>query len=193
MVIGKVKFIFWILTILAIGFACGYLFSSKFCRVSINKRVQEISTLNQSLRKLFALRAFYNFENLQAQVFKIPNQETINAQMAMIRTNQEISNLIAKYYDRQAEHKINQWLDGKSSINEFTTLLSQLNPIWASSIAKINENLTSSQNVSTSIKEALSRKYWARAFELFEKSLDLELEFADELDRGITQQFPHKF
>jgi hypothetical protein len=191
MVIGKLKFIFWILIVLTIGFACGYLFSSKFCRVTIGRRVEKISTLNQSLRKLFALRAFYNFENLQAQALNTLNQEAIVANIS--RINREISKLVAAYYDRQAGNKINAWLDGQSNLEEFTTLLSQLNPTWASSIDGIKENLTSLKNLSTRIEEALSNQNWKLAFDLFEKKLNLELEFADELDRGITQQFRHKF
>lgn len=191
MIIGKLKFILWAVIIATIGFACGYLFSSKFCSVTIGKRVEKISTLNQSLRKLFALRAFYNFENLQAQAFETQNQEIISAHLTQI--NQEISKLIAAYYDRQAGNKIHQWLDGQSNLEEFTTLLSQLNPTWASSIGTIKENLSSSHDLATKIQDVLSNNNWKLAFDLFEKNLALELEFADEIDQGITQQFPHKF
>src|SRR5258708_5677648 len=121
MVLSKGKLIFWLLTIFTIGIACGYLFSSKFCSVTIGKRVEKISTLNQKLRKLFTLRAFYNFENAQSQALNTPNKNTNQAHLAKV--NQEISNLVAAYYDKQAGNKINQWLDGQSNLEEFSTLL----------------------------------------------------------------------
>jgi hypothetical protein len=191
MEIGKGKFIFWLLTTLAIGLACGYLFSSKFCRVTIGRRVEKISTLNQSLRNLFALRAFYNFEYLQAQVFKTPNQETISTRLNKV--NEEISNLVGAYYDRKAVNKLHTLLNEQSRIEEFSTLLAQLNPTWALSIEHIKENLATSEVLSAKIQEALSNKNWEQALNLFEKNVSIAMEFADELDRGITQQFPHKF
>ncbi len=188
MVISKSTFIFWLLAILAIGIACGYLFSSKFCSVTIGKRVEKISTLNQSLRKLFALRAFYRFGYDHAQS---ADQENISARVATI--NDEISTLIAAYYDKQAGATINEWLNGKISLEKFTSVLSQLNPAWATSISTIKDTLAKSQEMRTKTQEALSHNDWQRAFDLFEQNLNRELEFADELDKGIMQQFPHKF
>ena len=191
MVIGKGKFIFWLLAILTIGLACGYLFSSKFCSVTIGRRVEKISTLNQKLRNLFALRTFYNFEYAQSKSLKTPNQEITQANLDTI--NGQIGNLISAYYDKQAGNKLDALLNEQSGSEEFSSFLAQLNPAWASSSNYIKENLASSQSNSAKIQEALLNKNWNQVYNLFEKNLSLAMEFADEIDKGITEQFPHKF
>ena len=191
MVLSRSKLLFWLLTILAIGLACGYLFSSKFCSISIGKRVEKISTLNQKLRNLFALRTFYNFESAQSKELKIKNEESTRAHL--LKINEEISNLVAAYYDKQSGQKIVQGLEQHISSEEFATVLAQLNSTWAFCVTDIKNNLVSSQDTLAQIQEALSNNNWERAFNLFEKNLALAMEFADELDKGINHQFPHKF
>lgn len=191
MVLSRSSLFFWLLASLTIGLACGYLFSSKFCSITIGKRVEKISTLNQSLRKLFSLRTFYNFENSQMQDASNYNQDFIKTHLA--QANQQIGALIGAYYDTQATRKISKFLEEESNPEQFATFLSELNPVWSSSIETIKENLTTSSELSTKIQESLTSKNSENALNLFEKKLDIELAFADELDKGIAQQFPHKF
>lgn len=190
MVLNKGKFVLALLIPLIISFACGYLFSSKFCSVTINKRVNKISTLNHMLRRLFALRTFYIFEYDQSQEHKIM-QDSIRKRLNI--ANQEISNLIAAYYDKQVNHTINQFLDNKINPEEFTIYLAQLNPTWAQTKDTIKQNLIDTLKNTSTIHEALSNNNWDKSLNLFENNFRLAMELSDVIDHGITEQFPHKF
>lgn len=190
MIPSKSNLILWLLVAVTLGLAGGYLFSSKFCSFSIGKRVEKISTLNQTLRKLFALRTFYQFESLRAQS-TTSDIQTIQERLSDI--NDQMSRFIGAYYDTRATNRLKELLDNPTDTQELATLLAQLNPAWASSISSIQENLAVSQENLAKIDGALANKNQALALNLFEKELNVAMDLADEIDKGITQQFPGKF
>ncbi len=191
MILSKNRVLFGFLTALALGFACGYLFSSRFCSISIGRRVEKISSLNQTLRNLFTLRTFYNAELVAAKNWN--NSDAQIAQNRLTNVNEQISNIIAQYYDRRAATQLLQGFEGEIDSQQFATLLAQLNPTWATSTQSIQENLNSEKELNAKLQNAFANKNRQQVFDLFEKDLTRAMEFADELDRGITQQFPHKF
>ena len=97
MISNKVLWL-WSLIAVGLGFAGGYLFSSKFCKVTIVKRVGQEIALNQNLRKLLAQHAFWIHEDIRSTFFKTPDQPAIEKQL--IKTQEELANTLGAYYDK---------------------------------------------------------------------------------------------
>lgn len=208
------KIIFSCLIACGLGAAGGYLFSSKFCKVTIVKRVAKEVALNQTLRQLFAEHAFWIHNQIRATFFNSPDQQAI--EQRLLKNQTEIANIFKAYYGQSSADEINKLISEntkliseivvttkedkpltditktwKKNSEGIATLLSQLNSSWQSSLIKagLDEQLSLiSQEV-----EALKKNNWPRAIEIFDKHLDFALQLADELDKGITTQFPEKF
>ena len=197
----------------ALGFACGYLFSSKFCSVSIGKRVEKISTLNQTLRRLLCNNVIWTHEYLKSTFFFIADKNAAAEKLS--KNNQEIGAIIKAYYGASAGQKVAEILDKQkpvfdkamaavkfhddakndlakiaSSLGEY---LKELNPDWGSASDFADSMIRKTGSAFIQIMQEWHNKNWEQSLTLFENNLDLSRASADELDRAITQQFPHKF
>jgi len=199
MIISKKTMALWLSTALSFGLIGGYIFSSKFCSVSIARRVEKISSLNQNMRRLFSLRNFYNFILLSQQ----NNMQKDVIKEQIMRINHEISMLVGNFYDAPAQQRINNLLTAQLDAqspeqrmdcdNQIAAFLAELNPSWATSKNFMRTNLTQTDQNISEIKESLRNKDTQKVFTLFERVLDDSLEFSDEISRGITAKLPNKF
>jgi len=208
------KIIFSCLIACGLGAAGGYLFSSKFCKVTIVKRVAKEVALNQTLRQLFAEQAFWIHNHIRATFFNSPDEQAIAKRI--LKNQEEIANIFKAYYGQSSADEIkklisentklisqiilstkenkpltdisNEW---KKNSDAISLLLSQLNPAWKQNIIKAG--LDGQLSLITQEIEALQKNNWPRAIEIFDKHLDFALQLADEIDNGITRQFPNKF
>jgi hypothetical protein len=208
--ISKKKFWLSALVIAILGFAGGYLYSTKFCRVSIDSRVERSLGLNQDLRKLFSLYVFNLYNMIQAAHFKQPNVATFESQ---VRSNyDQISALMGNYYGSFAKRELVAIFNERADIlhqmveaggarkfsdewtknsQRLTTLLAQLNPKWDSFIVRL---IFSSEISSvSSIMQAFASRKWDYSYSLFSSYLNYALQIADELDSGILQQKRNQF
>ena len=208
--ISKKKFWLSALVIAVLGFAGGYLYSTKFCRVSIDSRVERSLSLNQDLRKLFSLYVFNIYNAAQAAYFKQPNVSTFESQ---IKSNyDQISALMGSYYGSFAKRELAAIFNERADIlhqaiesgdprkfsgdweknsQKLTTLLAQLNPKWDSFI--VRQIFAGEISQISSIMQALESQRWDYAFSIFSSYLGYALQIADELDRGIFQQKRNQF
>lgn len=199
MILSKKTVALWLLITLSLGLIGGYIFSSKFCSMSIAKRVEKISSLNQNMRRLFALRTFYNF--LLMNSHNSAQKDALKEEI--MRINKQISIAIGDYYDVTAQQNINNLLNAQLDArspeqradcdNKIAALLAELNPLWAASNNFIRANFTQSDQNSTDIKEALKNNDTQNAVALFESMFNDSLELSDEITRGITGKFSNKF
>ncbi len=199
---------------LAIGCASGYLFSSKFCRATIINRTEKTLALNQTLRKVLSEHAFWIRNYLHAAFFNSPDQQAIEARLE--KNQEDLVSVLAAYYGQVPKSKLslylkeniilitravalaknnkplteinNQW---RKNAELIATLISGLNTAWSFSFIKTK--LTDQFLLIMQEIEAMQANNWKRALEIFDKNLDYTLQFADELDNGILQQFPNKF
>ena len=207
------KIFFSSLIALALGFACGYLFSSKFCSISIGKRVEKISTLNHTLRKLLCNNVIWTHEYLKSTFFFIADKDA--AEEKLSKNNQEIGAIIKAYYGTTAGQKVSEILDKQKPIlnkamaavkfhddakndlakiaSSLAEYLQELNPNWSNAPDFADSMITKTGSAFIQSMQEWHNKNWGQSLALFENNLDLSRASADELDRAITQQFPHKF
>lgn len=84
----------------------------------------------------------------------------------------------------------NEWHKNTEAI---ATLLAKLSPEWASSYDTLKAGLDQQLALVTQEIEALQKNNWPRAIEIFDTHLEFANQIADQLDKGITTQFPEKF
>jgi len=205
----------WSMIAVGLGFCGGYLFSSKFCKVSIVKRVNHEIALNQNLRKLLAQHAFWIHQDISSTFFKTPDQPAIEKQL--IKNQEGLANFLGTYYSKSAATEFaallnqntllinqlaaqeepakendlkNEW---RKNSEKIATLLSELNPEWARASDMLKLVLNELLSLIIKETEALQKDNWPRALEIFDQYFEYSLQIADELDRGITQQFSNKF
>jgi hypothetical protein len=204
------KIIFSCLIACGLGAAGGYLFSSNFCKVTIVKRVAKEIALNKTLRQLFTENAFWTHNYIRSIFFNLPDQIEIAEHLS--KNQEKLATIFKAYYGAAASEKFKQLSLVSSSLipplmnakkenlpasditdawkknsTEITALLSQLNPAWQGKTW-----ITRFDQLNQSI-EALQKNNWNREIELFNSHLEDALQRADELDAGITKQFPEKF
>ena len=199
---------------LALGCSTGYLFSSRFCKITIINRSQKQLALNQALRKLLCEHTFWIRNYLHAAFFNSPDQQAIETRLE--KNQEDLVTLLAAYYGSVAQSKLsmylkeniilitravalaknnkplteinNQW---RKNAEHIATYIAGLNPSWSSSFIKTK--LTDQFLLIMQEIEAMQGNNWKKALEIFDKNLDYTLQFADELDKGILEQFPNKF
>lgn len=213
MVLSREKLILWLLTILIIGLASGYLFSSKFCRVSINKRVDKIAALNQELRKLLVHHTVWTYHYLQSRYLNYEDQEATAQKLS--QNNEAIGLVFATYYGQSIQQKIVEMLnaqkknldkaleqlesgititvDFKNTARDLSDYLEQLK-ILPSDAQEFSQMFISTMGIHfIEIIKAWQSKNWQKAFAEYENNLEISRESADDLDRIITNEFPYKF
>lgn len=212
--ISKNKMIAYLLIASLLGITAGYLFSAKFCTVSISNRVENKLNLNQITRALFAKQVLLTFEYLRSLIFNI-SDTSISKEL---KTNKEaIVHLINSYYGKIPAEKLNILLDQKNSLlcsliaNKDPVLENKINTQWNRNTKELQEwfmqlNTTqpSDSMLTTSTvdlqntlllqaKKALQEKNWDLVWQLFEKQFENAMQLADEINHGIIKQFPGKF
>ena len=210
------KLILWILVALGLGAAGGYLYSSRFCNRSIQRRTEKKIALNQTLRELLAQHAFWVHNYIRATFFNSSDQQAVANRL--IKNEEEIANVLSVYYGKDAGTEFSALLEQNTKLigslvnannnpaqmNELKNswnknaealaiLLAKLNPEWAFSFDNLKAGMQEQLALIMQEIEALQKNNWPRAIEIFDKHLNFALQIADELDKGITKQFPNKF
>lgn len=202
----------WVFTAFAIGLALGYLFSSKFCKVTIRGRVEKEIALNQALRGLFAKNIFLITSTINAVYFNTPIHKTLIE--ALIGNQNEIIKVLRAYYGDRQTTKINKLLHENALLIPDLVNAKDLEKVqepqskWEKNIQEIaklfvqlnsNVDALNSSNLQKQISllrqtiEALQAHNWDEAMVIFEALFDQAMQFANELDKSITEQFPQKF
>jgi ferric iron reductase protein FhuF len=213
MVLSREKLVLWLLTVLIIGLALGYLFSSKFCKVSINKRVDKITELNQELRRLLVHHTVWTYHSLESDFLEYEDQQAAAEQLA--KNDTELASLFASYYGQSTKPELitllqtqknnldaarAQIVSGQSNTVSFKQTeqdlayyLQQLKvlPVDAQEFARLFISDLGTNFIE--IIKAWKSKNWQRAFSLYETNLEISRESADLLDRLISEEFPYKF
>lgn len=212
--ISRNKFIFWALIALLSGFSGGYLFSTKFCTVSINTRVEKKLALNQTLRDVLAKHLFFTHHYIKSLYFDLPDKEALIHQLENNR--HELTSIIDAYYSKTSSQTLDSLLAQKDSLlclliatnepeqlnkvveqfqknsNKISLFFAQSNPESAQNIIMI-ENLLNTSDWIVQTKKAFTDKNWTRVQILFENQFENTMQLADEINRGIIKQFPEKF
>lgn len=213
MVLSREKLTLWLLTILIIGLALGYLFSSKFCRVSIHKRVDRITELNQELRRLFVHRTVWTYHYLESRYLNLEDRNAAATQLEQADT--QLAQLFGDCYGQSTIAPLLEILqEQKSNLDEFFSQLQgggtptvdfkkteqRLESfLWQLKVLPIDGQELAHLMISTTgtnfleIIKAWIAKNWQRAFTLYEENLEISRESADLLDRLIKEEFPYKF
>ncbi len=195
-----------------LGFAAGYLFSSKFCKVTISKRVDKEIALNQALRTAFSQNAIFNHNAARAKLFNTPDQKDL--QNLVTQNQEEINTLLAAYYGTNSVAPIYELFTQRNNLIQ--TLLSDKNTSLTQSRDALKQNTQAISDAfalmnpdvsGLSLKSYLTQQnvlvqedalalqhgnYHASNLAL-RKQLDLAGSIADELNLAITQQFNARF
>lgn len=210
------KIIFSCLVACGLGAAGGYLFSSKFCKVTIVKRVAKEVVLNQTLRQLLAEHAFLIHNVVRSVFFNTPDQQAVSNRL--LKNQEDLNAVFATYYGQSSAQQLNQLVAQNTKLIEeiakatqenkqlheltnawkknsdaIATLLAQINPEWAIAHDTLKAGLDHQLSLITQEVDALQKNNWQRSIEIFKKHFDFAMQLADEIDKGITMQFPQKF
>lgn len=206
------KLVLFSLIAAGLGIAGGYLFSSKFCKVTINKRVDKEIALNQALRTLFIQNTIFNHNAARAKLFHTPDQKEL--QNLVMQNQEEINTLLAAYYGNNSMAPIHELLtqrndliqtllsDKNSSLTQWRDALKQNTQAIADAFALINPDVSDlslkpylTQQEALVQEDALGLQhgnYQASNVALL-KQLDIAGSVADELNLAITKQFRARF
>jgi hypothetical protein len=207
--IGNKKIWLWSAIAFALGSAGGYLYSSRFCKVSLGSRVEKSMALNQILRKTFTHHEFLTSALIKSLIFNTPDQDAITNQLQ--QNDDELISILSAYFDKKFTSSFHEILQQSyslikqavssqnnqlpSELNKLITDLSQtistINSSWSSD--QITKFLTNYSNNLAQEIQALKNKNWVQAQKLFIYRLNDALQIADLFDQTIMQQFPEKF
>lgn len=213
--INRDKLIAGSIVFLVIGGACGYLFSAKFCRITVVQRAEKTIALNQLLRKTLSEHSFWIRNYLHASFFNSPDKQAIETRLE--KNVKDLVTIFSTYYNhgrqdalllqlkenilliskaaqlaknrRPLTEVINQW---KKNAERIASLISSLNNAeWPFSFIKTK--LTDQILLIAQELEAMQENNWKKALDLFDINLEYILQFADIIDKGIRAEFPQKF
>lgn len=206
------KIILFSLIAAGLGFAGGYLFSSKFCTVSIAQRVDKKIALNQALRTAFMQNTIFNHFAARAKLFNTPDQQDL--QNLVSHSQDEITTLLAAYYGKQAIAPLHELLiqrnsliqnfiaDKTGSFTQSRTDLKQNGTDIAHALSILNPDVSglsfnsylNQQDVLTQENAlTLQRGNYHASNNALLKQIDMAGQIADELNSAITQQFRARF
>jgi hypothetical protein len=206
----KELFLVWLPCTLVIGFALGYLYSAKFCRISIVDRVANTQNINQQIQQEWASQAYFARQAIIALTNKTADAEALSS--LWITQQGTVFNVLTTYLSSHAVASLQEILSKNSkqiidtikSTDESTQLtkdafkalsdalatqLARLNPIWAN-------NFTSFETAIEKHYELIAAQVNARHLKNWQADADASVEFfsnaqeiANEIDNGITRQF----
>lgn len=195
-----------------LGFAGGYLFSSKFCTVTIAQRVDKKIALNQALRTAFMQNTIFNQFAARAKLFNTPDQQDL--QNLVSQSQEEITTLLAAYYGKQAIEPLHELLmqrnnllqnlvaDKTGSLTQLRADLKQNGTDIARALSILNPDVSglsfgSYLNQQEALAQenalALQRGNYQTTNSALLKQIDTSGRIADELNNAITQQFRARF
>lgn len=204
------KVIFSCLIAAGIGAAGGYIFSSKFCAVTIVNRVGAALSSNQNLINLFNEQAFSTNNLIRSVFFNLPDAQ---AQADHLSTNQNsiieslrsfygntLANSLRPLFERNKDLIIQLATHAreKQQLNQTTDELRKNND----EISKTINDLNNANNVRISLSEvpflisqqiiALQNNNWKNAIDYLEQTKNSYEKAAEQINTAIAAQFPQK-
>ncbi len=203
------KVIFSCLIAAGLGAAGGYIFSSKFCAVTIVNRVGQALSSSQNLINLFNEQAFSSSNLIRSVFFNLPDAQ---AQAERLDSNQStiIDSLRSFYGNRLAQSlrplfernkeliiQLATQAREKQQLNQTTEELRTNNETISKTINDLN-----AQNPHISMSEipflitqqviALQNSNWKNAINYQEQTRTSYEKAAEQINSAIAQQFPQK-
>lgn len=204
------KVIFSCLIAAGLGAAGGYIFSSKFCAVTIVNRVGAALSSNQNLINLFNEQAFSTNNLIRSVFFSLPDAQ---AQADHLSANQNsiieslrsfygntIINSLRPLFERNRDliMQLATQARQKQQLNQTTDELRKNND----EIAKTINDLNNTNNVRISLSEipflisqqviALQNNNWKNAIDYLEQTKNSYEKAAEQINTAIAAQFPQK-
>lgn len=204
------KVIFSCLIAAGLGAAGGYIFSSKFCAVTIVNRVGAALSSNQNLINLFNEQAFSTNNLIRSVFFNLPDAQ---AQADHLSANQNsiieslrsfygntIINSLRPLFERNKDliMQLATQARQKQQLNQTTDELRKNND----EIAKTINDLNNTNNVRISLSEipflisqqviALQNNNWKNAIDYLEQTKNSYEKAAEQINTAIAAQFPQK-
>lgn len=204
------KVIFSCLIAAGLGAAGGYIFSSKFCAVTIVNRVGAALSSNQNLINLFNEQAFSTNNLIRSVFFNLPDAQ---AQADHLSANQNsiieslrsfygntIINSLRPLFERNRDLIIQLATQArqKQQLNQTTDELRKNND----EISKTINDLNNANNVGISLSEipflisqqviALQNNNWKNAIDYLEQTKNSYEKAAEQINTAIAGQFPQK-
>jgi hypothetical protein len=203
------KVIFSCLIAAGLGAAGGYIFSSKFCAVTIVNRVGQALSSNQNLIHLFNEQAFSTSSLLRSVFFNLPDTQ---AQADHLSTNQNriietlhsfygntITNNLRSLFERNKDLIIQMATQAreKLQLNQTTDELRKNNDQISKTINDLNtKNHHISMNeipfLITQQIIALQNNNWKNAIDYLEQTRNSYEKAAEQINGAIATQFPQK-
>lgn len=205
----------WLPLTFVLGGCIGYLYSTKFCYVSIGKRTNKELDLYGTMHRLWSdhviwtrcyiISALENSPDLKATTARLlKNQEDIGAAMGSFYpgTASAITKLLKEHIliaadlvgaaQKKETAKVKN-LNEKwhNNADEISKALSDLNPAWP--YGDIQKMMY--MHLDLTLQEAQARidQKWDKDVVAFDKVYSEILDMANEFAAGIIEQFPEKF
>lgn len=204
------KVIFSCLIAAGLGAAGGYIFSSKFCAVTIVNRVGQALSSNQNLINLFNEQAFstnslirsvfFNLPDAQAQADHLSiNQNSIIESLRLFYGN-TIVNSLQPLFERNRDLIIQLATQArqKQQFNKTTDELRTNTDAIAKTINDLNNASTRRISMSdipfliTQQVIALQNNSWKNAIDYISQTQSSYEKTAEQINQAIAQQFPQK-
>ncbi len=203
------KVIFSCLIAAGLGAAGGYIFSSKFCAVTIVNRVGQALSSNQNLINLFNEQAFSTSNLLRSVFFNLPDTQ---AQADHLSTNQNriidtlhsvygntISNNLRSLFERNKDLIIQMATQARDKL-QFNQTADELRKNNDQISKTINDLNTKSPHISmneipfliTQQIIALQNNNWKNSIDFLEQTRISYEKAAEQINGAIAEQFPHK-
>lgn len=202
-------FLFWIPSTLILGFALGYVSQSKFCRVTINQRVDKEVSLKQQLRQEWAKDALFArqtlltstpSQNADHAIFSaqwLAHQKTLLSPLQSF-VNQATRTQLRNEFTKQVTALISyaqnpqEAPDVSNNAQAIGTILARSNQAWAQDFKTIKNLLDHYYQLIIDQIQARKSQQWQKDAAFVGELFDTAMSIADELDRGIRQQFQQK-
>jgi len=207
---------FWLPILVMLGAAGGYLFNSRFCSSTINKRVGSELGLYLTMRELWTDHVVWTRNYIIDAIGESPSTQKVAARL--LKNQEDIGHALAQFYgnatgqavtDLLKEHiliavdlitaaKLDntdeyKQLDKKwhDNADQIAKALSDLNPNWPYDV--VQKMLYEHLALTTDEVVAQLKKDDAKDIAAFDKVIKEIWNMADVLTKGILQQFPAKF
>lgn len=203
------KIIFSCLIAAGLGAAGGYIFSSKFCAVTIVNRVGHKLSSNQNLINLFSEQAssssnlirsiFFNLPDAQAQAINLTNNQ--NAIIEILRSfyGNTFANNMRPLFEKNKDllTQLATQARDKLQFTQTTEELRNNNDAIAQIINDLNARNPhiSLQEISFLITQqviALQNNNWSKALDYLQQIKNSYEKAAEQINNAIAQQFPQK-
>lgn len=206
----KEIFLVWLPCGIVIGFALGYLYSAKFCRISIVDRVANTQSIYQQIQQEWATQAYFARQAIIALTNKTPDANTLSA--LWVTQHATVFNSLKSFMSAPAVGSLQQILiknskqiidtiaakdtsvplakDAFKALSDaLATQLSRLNPIWANNFTAFETSIEKHYELIVEQANARDAKNWQVDADASVEFFTNAQEIASEIDSGITKQF----